>query len=288
MGVWKKSKRADPAEVARIQAVIDRWTPELQRAASEASRRSGRSTGWDQIGPQIKVRLAQEGIHIPDGYDVNMNGELVYTNKTPFLQQAAWASTPFVGGYGAEKIAGAFGAGSGSAAGGVGGGAMYGPPASLATPAAATSAVPAGYGLTGIGGGTGVAVPPLAARHLPVGDFMGGPENIASEGISRAYSGEDFLGARPAARPAGAGSDAAERAMNPIVEAAYRALAGLPGLLANRGPSDEEKAQLEQLRKLQAMQQQRIEYQNPLFQAVSQLAMSRLPGSVQSPMGEMK
>jgi hypothetical protein len=72
-----------------------------------------------------------------------------------------------------------------------------------------------------------------------------------------------------------------------LLQSAISALAGLPALLTNHGPSAEERALFDQARQMQALQQKRIEHQNPLFSAVTQLAMSRLPGASQQPLGNL-
>lgn len=75
--------------------------------------------------------------------------------------------------------------------------------------------------------------------------------------------------------------------INPWLQAAIAGLAGLPALLAaKQGPSDEEKRLYEQARQMAELQQRRTQYQNPLFSAVTQLAMNRLPTNVQAPLGE--
>ena len=59
--------------------------------------------------------------------------------------------------------------------------------------------------------------------------------------------------------------------------AAIAAMSGLPGLLANQGPSDEENAYAEQARRLLAQQEQRTQFQNPLYEAVSKMAYNLQP-----------
>lgn len=136
------------------------------------------------------------------------------------------------------------------------------------------------------GGASGV----LPSSSLPVGSLMGGPVGISSQGVSAGVGAgagaTDFLGAAPSAgrRIANGLSDIGA---NSAADAVQATLAWLASRNAGQ-PSDEEKAYLEQLRQMQALSQKRIEYQNPLYQAVSQLAMSRLPAGVQQPMGELK
>lgn len=135
---------------------------------------------------------------------------------------------------------------------------------------------PAISAIGGVGGGTGM-IP-------PAGGAGGGFWRTLGNGARRAVGGGDGGG------------------MNAWQTAALAALAGLPALLAakNSGMSDEEKAIYAQLqrdiedqrqdrvpeRALRDTQLRRINYQNPLYQAVSQLAMNRLPMNVQQPFGE--
>lgn len=163
----------------------------------------------------------------------------------------------------------------------------------------AAAATGGATGAAGAGGATGAAGGVLPSSQIPgwAAAGMGGPAAIASQGASRgipwggaANAAEDYLGGRP--RQGGWGNtannalDTANR-LSPLLQSAIAALSGLPALLANHGPSDEEKALMEQARQMQAMQQKRIEHQNPLFQAVTQLAMSRLPGASQQPLGQL-
>lgn len=111
MGVWKKSPRADSAAVAALQAEIDAL-PEVQ--AFQAGYGSpndpwtrgqgGRVQDPNQLRNVIRQRL---GSRLPDGYDVSQDGQIVYTNKTPALQQAAWAALPIAGPMAAQALIGA-------------------------------------------------------------------------------------------------------------------------------------------------------------------------------------
>src|SRR3990167_3965305 len=115
MGIWNKSQRADPAEIARIQAQIDADPLVQQFRAGEgwARERGGRVSNPNQLSDYVRSRY-----QLPDGYAASNSGEVVYTNKTPFLQQAAWASLPFVGANAVGALAGAGGAAGGAAGGG--------------------------------------------------------------------------------------------------------------------------------------------------------------------------
>src|SRR3990167_2036544 len=102
-----QQKATNPEIAARAQALTDN-----ARAKSIAS---GRSIGWTDLPGQIKKIYQENGIDIPVGYDVDMEGQIVFTNKTPYLQQAAWAASPFVAGYGAQGISNAISGVGGSA-----------------------------------------------------------------------------------------------------------------------------------------------------------------------------
>lgn len=263
MGVWAKSPKQDPAVIGRLQASVDSNAQlqarirELQESARERSIASGRS-GWGGHAEQIKKLYQQAGIQIPDGYDVDSEGQIVYTNKTPYLQQAAFAAAP------------------------------------IAIPSAIQALLPAG--VAGTAGGSGGAAASatgagglLPATHPATSMLWGAPSAGISQGVSAGIAGAagaaggDFLG-EAARRGAERGSQGLlDKGMNSLQQAALAALAGLPGLLANKGPSNEEKAALDQARQLQALQQKRIEHQGPLYEAVTRLAMSRMPAGVQMP-----
>lgn len=100
---FRKAPKVDPAMLAPIQARITPWIADLQRQAW------GNPKAFQQIPAQITQRLAAEGVRLPPGYAVNMDGEVVYTNQTPGLQQLAWAALPFAGGQAASSLAGLYG-----------------------------------------------------------------------------------------------------------------------------------------------------------------------------------
>src|SRR3990167_4465929 len=178
MGIWNKSQRADPAEIARIQAQIDADPLVQQFRAGEgwARERGGRVSNPNQLSDYVRSRY-----QLPDGYAASNSGEVVYTNKTPFLQQAAWASLPFVGANAVGALAGAGGAAGGvpnlAGAAGLPGGAMYG--AAAAAPAGASWIERAGRAadvITGRGGGNnggnnggGNSLLDTILRYLPLG-----------------------------------------------------------------------------------------------------------------------
>lgn len=190
MGVWKKSQEADPATLAAIQARVAPWIADLQKQASEASRRTGRSVGWTEIPGQIKQRLAQQGVRLPDGYDVDMQGRVVYTNKTPFLQQMAWAASPFAVGQAASSLSG-----------------LIAPTAAASgSSAAASSAALPGYmaapGVPNLAGGSSVA----KGLFSTLGKFFGSPG-----GAQVLDTGGQLLGGVLQARSQGRAADLASQ-----------------------------------------------------------------------------
>lgn len=62
-----------------------------------------------------------------------------------------------------------------------------------------------------------------------------------------------------------------------LLEAAFKALAGVPGLMSNNGPSDEERAYQAQASRLLGQQEQRTQFQSPLYEAATKMAFGLLP-----------
>lgn len=127
MGVWNKSPQADPNAIVQLQATLDA-DPRMHTIPAG---------GWIK-NPQWKSQTAKQilGPSLPDGYDVDINGNIVYTNKTPILKQLTETAGPVAG----MMIAGPFLPGQagyvGNAVNGV----------ADATTAAATHAAAAGTG----------------------------------------------------------------------------------------------------------------------------------------------
>ena len=164
--VLQQQASSNPAISARVQALRD--------AAKAKSIASGRSVGWTDLPGQIKSIYQENGIEIPDGYDVDMDGNIVFTNKTPFLQQATWAAAPFVAGQGISSLVNGI-------TGAVGSGTALG--ANAGTSSTATTA-----GAKAGGGGffskfLGGAKKLLGGRG---GDIIGGILDAAGTGIGRA------------------------------------------------------------------------------------------------------
>ena len=84
------------------------------------------------------------------------------------------------------------------------------------------------------------------------------------------------------------GQTVGSSAMNPAIQAALSLLSGIPALVAGRSnPTAEEQALQQQAQRLLALQEQRITHQNPLFEAATRLAMSRLPTAQQRPLTDL-
>ena len=163
---------------------------------------------------------------------------------------------------------------------------------------------PAAY--AGLGGGsaatgTGAAGGILPSSQLPMSPLYTGPVVGGSQGVSAGLgaalpwaaggAGGDWMD--PTRPPSGGNiryiaQNVTSKGLNWWQQAALAGLSGVPSLIAasRNKPSAEEEATQEQIRQMLASQQQRFDYQNPLFQAVSQLAMSRLPTSSQRPLAE--
>lgn len=131
-----------------------------------------------------------------------------------------------------------------------------------------------GFGLGSLlGGGAGAAASGAGAAAIP--SDVAGTTLGATGGLVPGLSSAGDAGAAGAtgAAAAGAGGGLGSRLLN----TAITGLAGLPGLLGNNGPSDQEKALTSQIQQLLQQQQQRTQYQNPLYEAVTQMAYGLLP-----------
>jgi hypothetical protein len=125
-----------------------------------------------------------------------------------------------------------------------------------------------------------------------------GPASAASQAAGAPAATEAAIFGSPAAQAsaataAGAGgaeavrragdvaSNVGERAVESVgdraLNAALTALAGLPAALGNRGPSDEERGYSAQATRLLGQQEQRNQFQNPLYEAVTRMAHGLLP-----------
>ena len=188
-------------------------------------------------------QLRQMGFDVPDGYHYVWGGRAGYGTLMDNKRSFVEKAVP-IAAIGMGTVAGL------GAAGVIPG---FG---AASTPAAAAAGAP-GYvpqSMIGRNVPTGITPPPGGAGG-------GGVPNAAGQ-IARTV--------------AGAADGKAD-----YLSAAIAALAGLPGVLGNKGQSDEERALMEQARQMQELQANRIRSQNPLFDAVTKLAMQRLPTNVQ-------
>lgn len=202
MATWRKAPTIDPAEHARLQALIAA-SPEIRALRDEAGRRSmaaGRSVGWNEVSAKTRQILARQGVRLPDGYDVDLDGTLVYTNKTPWLQQLAWGAAPIAGVSAIGALAGPAAAGTAASAGSVAGGVL--PSSAFPVAAAMTpTGVSAGGGMGGFfrtlgrffGSHGGAAATNLAGNLL--GTYMQGRSANRGYDVQDRYNREalDFL-----------------------------------------------------------------------------------------------
>lgn len=252
-GPWQ----TDP-ELARLMAASDaaRWTS----GSAEPWRRGTGDREAMAVANYVKANRRRLGI--PDNYypDPRTQGRTLYDPNQNQLRDAAivGGTMAVTGGVLGAAGGGAAGASSASAAGGV-----------------------------------------LPSSQLPMSPLYTGPVVGGSQGVSAGLgaagaagaAGADYLGDKPSAasRMARAVAGGGEGGANPWVKAALAALSGVPALIATQKnkPTAEELAMQQQIQDMLASQQRRTTYQDPLFESVSRLAMSRLPTGVQRDMGEM-
>lgn len=192
----------------------------------------------------------------------------IFRSRPRWNQQKGKFETPIDWGNILSIATGAgLGAAGLSAAGVFGGGAS----------ASAGGGVPNLAGPAGLPGGPayGAAAPAGVPNLLGKAGLPGGPAYGAAAAPPAAAAGKNALDRIKDVGKKAIGGD--HKGFNPFELAALAALSGLPALFANKGPSNEEKALQDQVRRMTELQQRRIEHQNPLFEAVTRLAMSRLP-----------
>lgn len=73
------------------------------------------------------------------------------------------------------------------------------------------------------------------------------------------------------------GGQALESTSDRLLSAALSAMAGLPAALSNRGPSEEERGYTAQATRLLGQQEQRTQFQSPLYEAATRMAFGLLP-----------
>ena len=215
MGKWKKSPKADPQVIAALQAQINS-DPQVQAfkagfgSPNDPWTRGagGKVRDPNQFAKYVKQRF---GASLPDGYDVSQDGEIVYTNKTPALQQAAWASLPIAAVSGAGALMSAYG---GPTAGAVTAGA--GPAGGIPIAYTAGATVPNAAAL-----GTTVATTAAARAAAAAAAARGGSSvvstirNVAGKASARDWLNAAIFGTQTvadlyaASRQAGASTEAA-------------------------------------------------------------------------------
>lgn len=187
MGIWNKSPQADPNAIVQLQATLDA-DPRMHTIPAG---------GWIK-NPQWKSETAKQilGPSLPDGYDVDINGNIVYTNKTPILKQLAETAGPVAGmmvagpflpgqaGYVGNAVNGVADATTAAAASG----GAAATTAAAAAAAAAKKAAAGGGGLSGLlspKGVTGLAalIPALLAIKNANGGASAGPFGANTQGI---------------------------------------------------------------------------------------------------------
>lgn len=150
-----------------------------------------------------------------------------------------------------------------------------------------------GAAASGSGAAAGGVLPSsqLAMSPLYTGPVVGGSQGV-SAGLgaagAAAGAGADYLGDKPGVVSRVAKAVGGDGGANQWVKAALAALAGVPALVAakNSGPTAEELAMQQQIKDMLASQQRRVTFQDPLHEAVTRLAMSRLPTASQRPLAE--
>lgn len=233
---------------------------------------------------QLESLLAANGARVPDGMHIDQAGNLNQKNRLARnvgigagLTAAALGT---MGAAGAGPLAGLFGGGgSGVGAAGLGSGMNA---ATAGAAAHAGSPLMMGSGaLTGIGAGAS-ALPTLAST--PIGTGMGttpsvfGPSGAAGTGTGAATAAAGGAGASAGrSLMSRVGEGVTESATDRLLNAAFSALAGLPAMLGNNGPSEEERAYSAQATRLLGQQEQRTQFQNPLYEAVTKMAHGLLP-----------
>lgn len=239
------------------EADLNRWNTAMR--ASPPYQDYMRSIGNDGSG-RVKLSRAQQsaleealrraGISIPDGMHIDQGGNL---NQKNHLGRNLAIGAAIGGG----ALTGLGLAGMGPLSG-LGGGAA-------ATGAGAMSAPE--LGLDAIPSVLGGAVTESASAY----PFLAGAAGAGATGAAAA-------GGAGAARAAASGGAAHGLGGN-LINAAVSGLSGLPALFGNHGVSDQEQQYQQQAQRLLAQQEQRTQYQNPLYEAATRMAYSLLPNT---------
>lgn len=233
-----------PAEIAAIEAQI------AQVPASERS----------------DYQLRMRGITIPAGYRVEPNGKLKYVQvdnnpEEPWYLDAKYVIPAILSGGTAMGLATAPAGLSTITGTGIGTGMGTGP-ASLA----GTSALTAGGGSAALPTIAGTAIGTGMATGVP---SLGGPPSVAG----LADGGAGGLGGLA---KKGVNALTGDGDVPDWLSAVIGGMAGLPALF-NMGPTDEERALQAQMQRLLNQQEQRTQFQNPLYEATTRMAFGLLP-----------
>jgi len=126
----------------------------------------------------------------------------------------------------------------------------------------------------GGGGGLAASVGAPAATEAAI---FGSPAAMASGAGAAGAAGAAASGAGRGVASR-VGEQAAQSGTDRLLNSAFTALAGLPGLIGSQnGPSDEERAYQAQASRLLGQQEQRTQYANPLYEATMKMAYGLLP-----------
>lgn len=263
---------------------LDQFNDQLRASPiwQDFMRRNGQNPARPKLSDQqrkmLQAELQRAGIQFPKGMEIDPAGN-VNQNQSPGKKIAigaaiGGAALTGLGAAGIGPMSGLFG-GGGAAAGA--GGVL--PSSSLPT-SALMGGAPA---IASQGVSSGIPLGGLAASHIPTAALMGGAPAIASQGVSRGIgSAAGAVGGNALAK-AGKGLLSNLTSMEGL-----SSLAPLIAALANRGGSgggggmeqgsmDFLQKAYDDARRTQAMAETRYRRVDPLHQAVSQLAFSRLP-----------
>lgn len=229
-------------DVLSVQAQIDA-NPQLTRALADLAAAVQRNGPKDPAYHDAFMRAKQavQGMNLQVPHDYVLNPHTGRLEKKNFLNRNWEWVVPTI-----------FGANVAAASGAI--------PGISGAGSAATHASAAG------------AVPELGMDAIP---------SVLGPGASESASAYPYLaGAGGSAAASGLGKaagSAAAGAGGSLMDAALSGLAGLPALFGNRGPSAEENALTAQAQRLLQQQERRTTYQDPLFEAVTQMAYGLLP-----------
>lgn len=261
------------------------WADDPDRLRTSATSIQELEARIRQVPPSQRTnyQLRMMGIEIPPGYRLDpKSGSLDYVavdNSKHWYNEAKYMIPAIAsGGLAAGALAGMGGAAAIAPEVGIGG---------LNT--ATLTSIPGVT--TGVGAGIGAGVP--TAASLIAGSQIAPEVGIAGLDPSTLTSIPGVttgIGAglgKAAGNALGtAGKALANSAADGIPEwarAAIAAMSGLPALLADKGPSDEEKAYADQARRLLAQQEQRTTFQNPLYAYITKQAYDLQPGPNKAP-----